>query len=145
MPDTSVVGKSANRADAAKKVTGQVLYVGNIEMPGMLHVAVLRSHHPHARIIRIEKSRAESHKGVAAVLTGSDVAAMPGVDPYFGPAFRDQPILAIDRVLHVEIRWWRWPRRTSAALRTPWNLSRSIMSHCRPFWTCLKRFGLKAR
>ena len=101
MPDTSIVGKSANRADAAKKVTGQVLYVGNIEMPGMLHVAVLRSHHPHARIIRIEKSRAESHQGVAAVLTGSDVAAMPGVDPYFGPAFRDQPILAIDRVLHV--------------------------------------------
>ncbi|MBI1996109.1 MAG: xanthine dehydrogenase family protein, partial [Deltaproteobacteria bacterium] len=101
MPDTLVVGKSANRADAAKKVTGQVLYVGNIEMPGMLHVAVLRSPHPHARITRIEKSRAESHKGVVAVLTGSDVAAMPGVDPYFGPAFRDQPILAIDRVLHV--------------------------------------------
>ncbi|MBI3065036.1 MAG: hypothetical protein HYY82_08860 [Deltaproteobacteria bacterium] len=101
MPDTLVVGKSANRADAAKKVTGQVLYVGNIEMPGMLQVAVLRSPHPHARIIRIEKSRAKSHQGVAAVLTGSDVAAMPGVDPYFGPAFRDQPILAIDRVLHV--------------------------------------------
>ncbi len=101
MPDTSVVGKSVNRADAAQKVTGQALYVGNIVMPGMLHVAVLRSPHPHARIIRVERSRAESRKGVAAVLTGSDVAAMPGIDPYFGPAFRDQPILAIDRVLHV--------------------------------------------
>ena len=101
MPDTSVVGKSVNRADAAQKVTGRVLHVGNIEMPGMLHVAVLRSPHPHARIIRVEKSRAESLKGVAAVLTGSEVALMPGVDPYFGPAFRDQPILAIDRVLHV--------------------------------------------
>src|SRR3990170_3952012 len=101
MPDTSVVGKSVNRADAAQKVTGRVLHVGNIEMPGMLHVAVLRSPHPHARIIRVEKSRAESLKGVAAVLTGSEVALMPGVDTYFGPAFRDQPILAIDRVLHV--------------------------------------------
>ncbi|MBI2089426.1 MAG: xanthine dehydrogenase family protein molybdopterin-binding subunit [Deltaproteobacteria bacterium] len=101
MRDTAVVGKSVNRADASQKVTGQVLHVGNIEMPGMLHVAVLRSPHPHARIIRIEKSRAESREGVVAVLTGSDVAAMPGVDPYFGPAFRDQPILAIDRVLHV--------------------------------------------
>lgn len=101
MPDTSVVGKSVNRVDAIQKVTGRALHVGNIEMPGMLHVAVLRSPHPHARIARIEKSRAESCPGVAAVLTGSDIAAMPGVDPYFGPAFRDQPILAIDRVLHV--------------------------------------------
>ncbi len=101
MPNTSVVGKSVGRADAAQKITGRVLFVGNIEMPGMLHVAVLRSPHPHARIIRIDKSRAESLPGVAAVLTGSAIAAMPGVDPYFGPAFRDQPILAIDRALHV--------------------------------------------
>ncbi|MBI2358575.1 MAG: molybdopterin-dependent oxidoreductase, partial [Deltaproteobacteria bacterium] len=101
MADTSIVGKSVSRADATQKVTGQVLHVGNLEMPGMLHVAVLRSPHPHARILRIEKSRAESHEGVVAVVTGADVAAMPGVDPYFGPAFRDQPILALDRVLHV--------------------------------------------
>lgn len=101
MPDTQVVGKSIGRTDARQKVTGQALYVGNIEMPGTLHVAVLRSSHPHARILRIEKSRAASLPGVEAVLAGSDIAAMSGVDPYFGPAFRDQPILAIDRVLHV--------------------------------------------
>jgi CO/xanthine dehydrogenase Mo-binding subunit len=101
MPDTQVVGKSVNRADARQKVTGRALYVGNIEMPGMLHVAVLRSPHPHARIVRVEKSKAEFLPGVVAVLTGADIAAMPGVDPYFGPAFRDQPILAIDRVRHV--------------------------------------------
>jgi CO/xanthine dehydrogenase Mo-binding subunit len=101
MPDTTIVGKSLNRADAAQKVTGRVLHVGNIEMPGMLHVAVLRSPYPHARIIAVDKSRAQSRGGVAAVITGADIAAMPGVDPYFGPAFRDQPILAVDRVLHV--------------------------------------------
>ncbi|MEE8077078.1 MAG: xanthine dehydrogenase family protein molybdopterin-binding subunit [Candidatus Binatia bacterium] len=101
MSTHSVVGKSVYRRDATQKVTGQILHVGNIEMPGMLHVAVLRSPYPHARITRIEKSRAEALEGVAAVLTGADIAAMPGVDPYFGPAFCDQPILAIDRVLHV--------------------------------------------
>ncbi|MGH7773383.1 MAG: xanthine dehydrogenase family protein molybdopterin-binding subunit [Candidatus Binatia bacterium] len=101
MSDYSVIGQSVYRRDATQKVTGQVLHVGNIEMPGLLHVAVLRSPYPHARIKRIEKSRAEALDGVAAVVTGADIAAMPGVDPYFGPAFRDQPILAIDRVLHV--------------------------------------------
>ena len=101
MSNYSVVGQSVYRRDAAQKVTGQILHVGNIEMPGLLHVAVLRSPYPHARITRIEKSRAEALNGVAAVITGADITAMSGVDPYFGPAFCDQPILAIDRVLHV--------------------------------------------
>lgn len=101
MAKFSVIGQSVHRRDAATKVTGQVLHVGNIQMAGLLHVAVLRSPYPHARIARIDKSRAEALDGVAAVVTGADIAAMPGVDPYFGPAFRDQPILAIDRVLHV--------------------------------------------
>jgi len=101
MPDFSVVGQSVYRKDAVQKATGQVLHVGNIEMPGMLHVAVLRSPYPHARIARIDKSRAQALDGVAAVVTGADVAALPGIDPYYGPAFRDQPILAIDRVLHI--------------------------------------------
>jgi CO/xanthine dehydrogenase Mo-binding subunit len=101
MAEFSVVGQSVYRRDAVQKTTGQVLHVGNIEMPGMLHVAVLRSPYPHARIARIEKSRAQALDGVAAVLTGADIAARPGIDPYYGPAFRDQPILAIDRVRHV--------------------------------------------
>ena len=101
MSDYAVVGHSVYRKDAVQKATGQVLHVGNIEMPGMLHVAVLRSPYPHARIAGIDKARAQALAGVAAVLTGADVAAMPGVDPCFGPAFRDQPILAIDRVLHI--------------------------------------------
>ncbi|MBI4524308.1 MAG: xanthine dehydrogenase family protein molybdopterin-binding subunit [Deltaproteobacteria bacterium] len=101
MSSYSVVGQPVYRKDAAQKVTGEVLHVGNITMPGLLHLAVLRSPYPHARIIRIDKSKAEALDGVVAVVTGADIAAMPGVDPYFGPSFRDQPILAIDRVLHV--------------------------------------------
>ncbi len=101
MADFAVVGRSVYRKDANPKVTGQVLHVGNIEMPGMLHVAVLRSPYAHARITRIDKSKAEKLNGVAVVLTGAEVAKMPGVDPHFGPAFRDQPILAVERVCFV--------------------------------------------
>src|SRR3954463_2805904 len=101
MANFSVVGQSVYRKDAHQKVTGQVLHVGNIEVPGMLHVAVLRSPYAHARITRIDKSTAERLDGVALVLTGADVARMPGVDPHFGPAFRDQPILAVEKVCFV--------------------------------------------
>src|SRR5262245_2655205 len=101
MANFSVVGQSVYRKDAQQKVTGQVLHVGNIEMPGMLHVAVLRSPYAHARITRIEKMRAERVPGVAVVLTGAEIAKMPGVDPHFGPAFRDQPILCVEKVCYV--------------------------------------------
>ena len=100
MADYSIVGKPVDRRDAVQKVTGRALHVGNMEPPGLLHVAVLRSPHPHARIIRINTSGAEASPGVAAVLTGADIAAMPGITPYHGPAFADQPVLAIDRVRH---------------------------------------------
>ena len=100
MADYSIVGKPVDRRDAVQKVTGRALHVGNMEPPGLLHVAVLRSPHPHARIAGIDKSRAEAAPGVVAVLTGADIAAMPGITPYHGPAFADQPVLAIDRVRH---------------------------------------------
>ena len=97
MANYSVVGQSVYRTDANPKVTGRALHVGNIEMPGMLHVAVLRSPYAHARICRIEKCKAEALDGVAVVLTGAEIARMPGIDPHFGPAFRDQPMLAVER------------------------------------------------
>ena len=101
MADFEVVGRSVHRKDANPKVTGQALHVGNIEMPGMLHVAVLRSPFPHARIVRIDKAKAEKLNGVALVLTGAEIAKMPGIDPHFGPAFRDQPILAVERACFI--------------------------------------------
>ena len=101
MANFSVVGQSVYRTDANPKVTGRALHVGNIEMPGMLHVAVLRSPYAHARITRIEKSKAEASTVSAVVLTGAEIAKMPGVDPHFGPAFRDQPILAVEKVCYI--------------------------------------------
>jgi CO/xanthine dehydrogenase Mo-binding subunit len=66
-------------------------------MPGMLHVQVLRSPHPHARIVSIDTSAAEQMDGVEAVVTSADV---PGEDG-FGVFVNDQPIMARDKVRYV--------------------------------------------
>jgi CO/xanthine dehydrogenase Mo-binding subunit len=62
-------------------------------MPGMAHAKVLRSPYPHARVTRVDATRARARPGVLAVLTGADLTSC---DPYFGPAYRDRPILALD-------------------------------------------------
>ncbi len=90
-----VVGKSVRRIDAIEKVTGRARYVTDLELPGMLHAKLLRSPYPHARIERIETAAARAASGVSAVVTSADLG---WCDPYFGPAYRDRPILAIDVV-----------------------------------------------
>jgi CO/xanthine dehydrogenase Mo-binding subunit len=77
------------------KVTGRARYVTDLTQPGMLHAALLRSPHAHARIRSIDVTAARAVPGVHAVVTSAD---LDWCDPYFGPAFRDRPILAIDVV-----------------------------------------------
>ena len=55
-----VVGKDVPRTDAIPKVTGAAQYVADLHLPGMLHAAVLRSPHPHAKILSIDVSAARS-------------------------------------------------------------------------------------
>jgi xanthine dehydrogenase molybdenum-binding subunit len=64
----SVVGKKTPRIDAYERVTGQAEYTGDIQLPGMLYARVLRSPHPHARIVSIDTSKAEKLPGVKAVI-----------------------------------------------------------------------------
>ena len=64
----SVVGKRIPRIDGFERVTGQAQYTGDIELPGMLYARVLRSPHPHARIVSIDTSKAEKLAGVKAVV-----------------------------------------------------------------------------
>lgn len=90
-----VVGQSVRRLDALEKVTGQARYVTDLVQPGMLHAKLLRSPYPHARIVRADVARARLSRGVHAVVTSLDLG---WCDPYFGPAFRDRPILATDVV-----------------------------------------------
>ena len=85
--------------DGPDKVTGAARYTFDVTLPGMLHAKVLRSPHPHARIVAIDTSKAEALPGVVAVVTGGDAARLP--DPYYGVAIRDQPVIAIDKVRYV--------------------------------------------
>ena len=92
------VGRSMERVDAAEKLAGEAVYAGDIRVPGMLHGKVLRSTVPHARIVSLDVEEASALPGVVAVLTGADLL---DIDPYFGHAIKDRPIVAIDRVRHV--------------------------------------------
>ena len=92
------VGHSVGRVDARAKVTGQAVFVSDIDVHGMLQACILRSTVPHARIVRLDVSRAAAYPGVAAVLTGAD---LHDIDPYYGPAFKDQPLLAVERVRYL--------------------------------------------
>ncbi len=92
---TMYVGTRAPRVDSVEKVTGSAVYGVDVAMPGMLHGAVLRSPHPHARIVSIDTAAAEAAPGVEIVVTGRDFPLL------FGAAIKDQPFLAIDRVRYV--------------------------------------------
>ena len=95
--DGEVIGRNVRRIDAPGKVSGRLKYAGDMTMPGMLHVQVLRSPHPHARIVSIDTSAAEAMDGVEAVITSKDV---PGQDG-FGVFVHDQPVMARDKVRYV--------------------------------------------
>jgi carbon-monoxide dehydrogenase large subunit len=87
------IGQSAPRADGQEKVTGTARYTADVRLPGLLWAKALRSPLPHARILRIEATRAQRLPGVHAVLTGADVAGV-----LYGRRLRDIPVLAQDRV-----------------------------------------------
>jgi CO/xanthine dehydrogenase Mo-binding subunit len=92
---TLEVGASRPRKDAHEKLSGEAQYVGDMEMAGMLHGKVLRSPFAHARIRSIDFSAALEMEGVAAILTAAD---LDDIEPYYGHAIKDRPIVAIDRV-----------------------------------------------
>jgi CO/xanthine dehydrogenase Mo-binding subunit len=92
---TGAVGVSAPRRDAGEKLRGQAQFAGDIVVPHMLHGKVLRSPFAHARILSIDASEAERVPGVVCVLTASD---LDDIDPYWGHAIRDRPVVAVDRV-----------------------------------------------
>ncbi len=91
------VGSSPVRNDAYEKVTGTSPYADDLVLPGLLHGATLRAGRPHARILRIDTSRAEALPGVHAVITARDI---PGTNT-FGLITADQPVLCADKVRYV--------------------------------------------
>lgn len=95
--DGKYIGANVRRLDAPSKVSGALKYAGDMVMPGMLHLQVLRSPHPHALIESIDTSEAEVLEGVEGVITCADV---PGEDN-FGVFVHDQPVMARGKVRYV--------------------------------------------
>ena len=96
MVSYKVIGQPSPRADGPEKATGAALYASDVQLPGTLFGKVLRSPFPHARIVRVDTSRAEALVGVHAVVTGEDVKGV-----LYGRRLRDVPALAWDRARFV--------------------------------------------
>src|SRR6266699_4671329 len=92
-----VIGTPRPKVDAYAKVTGRALYADDIMLPRMLYGRLLRSPHPHARIIAIDTHLAMELPGVLAVITGEDLPQRFGILP----SILDEYALAIDKVRYV--------------------------------------------
>lgn len=99
--EEGLIGKSVRRLDYETKVTGRAQYLADMSVPGMCHGKILRSPYPHARIIKIDASQALKVPGVVAVLTRDDILHDQGIEPFYGPVFKDQTIVAVETVRHV--------------------------------------------
>jgi len=96
------VGKSVPRMEGRGAVTGQLKYAFDISFPNMLVGKMLRSPHPHARIISIDTSKAEALPGVKAVITSKDTHNIKfGSNEYFFPHTVDQMAIEADKVRYI--------------------------------------------
>jgi len=95
------IGKTFRRLDYESKVTGRAQYLADMSVPGMCHGKILRSPLPHARIKHIDTARALKVPGVLTVITRDDILQDEGIEPYYGPVFKDQTIVAVEKVRHV--------------------------------------------
>lgn len=91
-----VVGRPLPRMDAPGKVTGTAVYAADFALPGMLVGRVVRSREPHARLLRVDTSRAAAMPGVRAVVTAADAP-----DVRYGGALKDETVFARDRVRYA--------------------------------------------
>jgi len=96
MAEFKAVGASVPRAEAGDKVSGQSIYAADVKLPGLLWAKILRSPHPHARIVHVDSSKAAKVPGVKAILTGADVRGL-----LIGKQIRDLPVLCWDKARFV--------------------------------------------
>ena len=93
---STIIGAPVPQIEGPDKVTGRTHYAADVDLPGMLWGKILRSPHPHARILRIDASATRSVPGVKAVITGQDA---PG--HLMGKVLRDMPVLCWDKVRYI--------------------------------------------
>jgi len=95
--DLNFIGKRQRKIEGLEKSTGRTLYADDIRLPEMLHGKILRSPHPHARIVSVDTSAAVAMAGVHGVVTGKDMPTTYGIIPWTP----DEYPLAVDRVRYV--------------------------------------------
>ncbi len=91
------IGKSLTKIDSYTKVTGAAKYADDLTLPRMAYGRILRSPHPHARITRLDVSRARAYPGVLDVITGADLSHTYGIMP----TTQDETPFAMDKVRYV--------------------------------------------
>jgi CO/xanthine dehydrogenase Mo-binding subunit len=94
----SIAGTSAHRVDGIEKVTGKAVYTSDIQLPGMAHARILRSPLAHAKLVKVDASRAKELAGVVATLTRDNIQ---GFNYKYGATYKDQAIVAVDKVRYV--------------------------------------------
>src|SRR5438445_9870718 len=92
----TILDRPERRLDGDEKTTGAAKYTADLDVPGALQAAFVRSPYPHARIVSVDTARARAMAGVRAVLTGADVRGQR-----LGRRLQDWPVLCWDRVLFV--------------------------------------------
>ncbi len=97
------IGKPRRRKEDGRLITGRTKWTDNVVLPGMMHLAMVRSPFAHAKIVAIDTEAARSAVGVQAVLTGADLAEEQGGLPFAWTATPEQiqpnhPSIAVDRV-----------------------------------------------
>ncbi|MBI3176607.1 MAG: xanthine dehydrogenase family protein molybdopterin-binding subunit, partial [Chloroflexi bacterium] len=93
-----IIGQRVPKMDASAKATGKATYGHDVRLPGMLHGRILYSRYPHARIVSMDVSRAQSLRGVKCVLTSADNPAH-----LFGYGKDNKPFKDIARSMRDEI------------------------------------------
>jgi CO/xanthine dehydrogenase Mo-binding subunit len=94
------IGQSIGMVDSQLRVSGTIDYALNFELPRMAYARVLHSPHPHARILKVDTSKAERIPGVLAVASRNDLTG-DNIAPYFGQVIHDQTPIALDKVRYV--------------------------------------------
>ena len=92
-----LIGSPMRKIEGLDKSTGRAIYTDDIALPGMLHAKILRSPHPHARIVSIDVSHALALDGVHGVITGRDMPTTYGIIPWTP----DEYPLCVDRVRYI--------------------------------------------
>jgi CO/xanthine dehydrogenase Mo-binding subunit len=112
-----VIGKRLARVDAKERVTGEARYPADLSLPGMAHAKILRSPLAHARIRRIDTTRAEALRGVLACVTAADFAAVPlGSTIPMGEVGYDMWMVAAINMARDKVYWVGQPVAAVAAV-----------------------------